>query len=330
MAKKKLGGLNAYLDWYYTNCQKNIVLVYRGSKEESWARRCMYLDPKYSPKVNYNHRSIMDCEIVIEYDTDNKELNMSLADRAIAKLRKAGIDWAQWGSGNKSFHVHSLFKIPTNVQNLPLLKTVIMKYFGEFYLDEKTNTVYDSKSLVPGNVEATRILPDLRLASSHLIRAEFGLHEKSQGVKSLIRASSNAPCLSLIPAIIWEHYERAQKNSIAIRMGQQTKDLYKSDIVKMLTDTVQFKENMDDGRERVMFALIHILKPQYKDVESLSEFLYEWYSYSSNQAPQMSYVDVRNKVKYHWSKSYNISESFLRRLIEEVSGKTWDELQSRK
>jgi hypothetical protein len=117
---------------------------------------------------------------------------------------------------------------------------------------------------------------------------------------------------------------------VAIRIGQQTKDLFKSDIVKMLLDTVQFKENMDDGRERIMFALIHVLKSQHKNTDSLADFLYEWYTYSSNQAPQMSYNDVLNKVKYHWSREYHISESFLKRLIEEITGKTWEEINPQK
>jgi hypothetical protein len=271
----------------------------------------------------------MDNEIVIEYDINDAKLNEKLGHYVCDRLSQDGVDYAMWTSGNKSAHVHCLFKLG-KPSNLSLLKTTIMKYYGEFFLDEATGKLYTLKENVPPSCkEPKRVLPDLRLSGSHLIRAEFGVHEKTQKEKSLIRSSSNYPKLSILSQKIWELYEKAQKNSVAIRIGQQTKDLYKSDIVKMLTDTVQFKENMDDGRERVMFALIHILKSQYKDADALADFLYEWYSYSSNQAPQMSYQDVLSKVKYHWNKNYHMSESFLRRLIEEVSGKTWEELISK-
>jgi hypothetical protein len=286
----------------------------------------MYLDSKYSPKVSYNHRSVLDCEIVIEYDLPNADLNARLCAKVIERLNADNIDYMLWSSGNKSSHCHFLFKKP-QVMNLGLLKTVIMKHYGEFFYDEKNNMIFNSREHAPQ--DAQRILPDLRLASSHLIRAEFGIHEKSQKHKELLKFSKRSPCLSILPQKIWDAYEQAQKNSVAIRIGQQTKDLFKSDVVKMLMDTVQFKENMDDGRERIMFAMIHVLKPQYKDVDTLADFLYEWYTYSSNQAPQMSYQDVLNKVKYHWSRNYHITEPFLKRLIEEISGKTWDEIQSK-
>lgn len=317
-----------YLNWYYNNCQKNIVLVSRGTKEDDWAKRCLYLDEKYSPKVKYNHRSILDCEIVIEYDIDNQQLNERLARLVCERLRSDNIKYAMWSSGNKSAHVHFLIKLG-KPKNLSLLKTTVMKYYGEFFYDKDSNKIYKHKNDVPQGVEPQRILPDLRLAGTHLIRAEFGVNEKTQKEKSKIISSDNYPCLSVLPNNVWELYENAQKFSVAIRIGQQTKDLFKTDVVKMLTDSVQFKDNMDDGRERVMFALIHVLKGQYKNQDDLADFLYEWYTYSSNQAPQMSYQDVLNKVKYHWSRDYRITESYLKRLIEEVSGKTWEEIKGK-
>lgn len=312
---KKMNGLNSWLNWYYTNCQKQIILIFRGDLQENWAKRCLYLDNKFQPRLGYNHRSILDCEIVIEYDLQNSELNKVLADKVCNKLKKDGIQFAKHFSGGKSYHVHFLIKAH-NVKNPALLKTTIMKHYGTFYLDEVTQTIFDNPQK---DRETRKVYPDLRLASKgHPIRAEYGVHEKTQDNKRLVFKTAKYPSLSVLPIHLWEEYEKAQKFSIAVRIGQQTSDLAESPIVKELLDTVNFKENFDDGRERVMFALIHILKPKYKNKEDLIEFLWEWYLYSSSQGAKLSEQDIRNKVRYHWTKSYNINEGYLKRLIEEI------------
>lgn len=310
-----MNGLNSWLNWYYTNCQKQIILVYRGDLQENWAKRCLYLDNKFQPKLPYNHRSVLDCEIVLEYDLSNPTLNEVLATKLCKKLTKDGIKYSKHFSGGKSVHVHFLFK-SHNVKNPALLKSTIMKHYGTFYLDETTQTIFDTP---PGDRETRKVYPDLRLASSgHLIRAEHGVHEKTQANKTLLFKSADYPCFSILPISLWEEYERAQKFSVAVRIGQQTSNMHENPLVKELLDTVQFKENFDDGRERAMFALIHILKPKYTNKEDLIEFLWEWYCYSSSQGAKLSEQDVRNKVRYHWNRDYNINEGFIKRLIDEI------------
>jgi hypothetical protein len=318
--------LSLFLNWYYKNCQKQIVLVYRGDLEEDWSKRCLYLDKNYKPLIKYNHRSIMDCEVVFEYDTDNTALNALMADSVAKKLKKDRITYAKWSSGNKSTHVHCLFKIPSSVKNLSLLKNTIMKYYGTFYYHEPTGKISENRIELPEGEETKRIWPDLRLASKgHLIRAEFGVNEKTGYEKELLWKNSAYPSLSVVPPGIWEAYERAQKNSVSIRMGQQTKDLVDSNIVKMLIDTVQFKDNMDDGRERIMWPLIQILKNKYSNIQDMHDFIWEWYLYSSSQRPKMDEKEVLNKVRYHYSHDYTITHDYLVRLLEEISGKTYKE-----
>jgi len=330
MVKQQFKSLNVFLNWYYTNCQKNIILVHRGTKEEGWAKRCSYLDSKYQPKVPYNHRSIMDREIVIEYDYEDAALNVRLARLVVENLKKDGIDYILWDSGNKGAHVHFLFKGPIP-QNLGLFKTTVMKHYGQFYFDDKKNALFRNKTDC-SNPEPKRMLPDLSLSTLHLIRAEFGVNEKSQKTKLIIASSKGSPCLSALPQKVYDEYEQAQRNSLAIRIGQQTSDVYKSDIVKMLLDTVQFKENMDDGRARVLFILSQILRPKYrkegKSMDELVDFMYEWYVGSSTQAPKLSYQQVANQVKS--PKDYTITEAYIKRKIEEITGKTWDEINPQK
>lgn len=305
-------------------------MVHRGTKEEGWAKRCMYLDSKYSAKVPYNHRSIMDREIVIEYDYEDASLNVRLAKLVVESLKKDGIDFILWDSGNRGAHVHFLFKGPMP-QNLGLFKTTVMKHYGQFFYDEAKNLVFRNK-VDCSNSEPKRLLPDLSLSTLHLIRAEFGVNEKSQRSKTIMTSSKGSPSLSALPSKVYEEYEQAQKNSLAIRIGQQTSDLYKSDIVKMLLDTVQFKENMDDGRARVLFILAQILRPKYrkegKSMDELVDFMYEWYVGSSTQPPKLSRQQVSDQVKR--PKDYTITEAFIKRKIEEITGKTWDEINPQK
>jgi len=290
-----------------------IVLVYRGELTENWSKRCLYLDDKFHPTLGYNHRSILKNEIIFEYDEDDMELNKRLADRVIDKLKQDKIPYSKWHSGNKSTHVHILIR-DYDVRNPSLFKNAIMRHYGTFYMDENKHIWNEDKE------GRTKILPDLRLsAQNHLIRAEYGIHEKTQDYKSPIFICPDYPCKSKVPIHVFEKYQHAQERSVVQRMSQKTSDLSEHDVVKKLLDTVQFKEGMDDGRERVMFCLIHILKNKFDNKEDLGAFLYEWYRYTSGF--KMSEEDVRRKVRYHWEKSYTITESYLRRIIDEVGGK---------
>ena len=299
--KKNYKSLGQYLNYYYTYCQKDIVVVHRGDTKEGWAKRCKYLDPDYQPLCPYNHRTVLDCEVVIEYDYDNVELNKKLVNLVCDKLKKDKIEYAKWFSGNKSSHLHFMIKAPS-VKNLSLLKNTIMKYYGTFYRHEPTGAVYNRRENAPEE-HVVKLLPDLRLSSPHLIRAEYGVHEKTQLTKKLINKTPNYPVQSILPNEIWAEYEKAQKFSMSVRMGMQTKDHSQSDVVKKLLDTVQFKKNMDDGRERLVFMLTHILKPKYKNKDELGDFLWEWYHYSGGY--QLSEQQVRSKVNYHWFKDYS-------------------------
>ena len=320
MNQKKFCTLGAFLRYYYDNFQKQIVLVYRGTTEENWAKRCLYLDDKYSDKVPYNHRSILNNELIIEYDSNDPKVNEQLSNKVKVKLKADNINFAVYSSGNRSQHIHILLKT-YNVSNTKLFKTTLMRHYGTFYLDDK-NSIYEDD-----DAEHTRkkIIPDLRLScDGHLIRAEFGIHEKTQEKKTLIYASPSFPEISKVPIEVFEKYQKAQEASVYQRVSQQTVDMAEHELVKQLLDAVSFRENMDDGRERTMFALIHILKPKYPKKDELADFLWEWYCYASTQAPKMSARDVLKKVSMAYAEGatqYKIGEKYIKDLIEELGGK---------
>jgi len=319
MKPKKYKSLTQYLSYYYQYCQKNMILVYRGETTDNWKKRCTYLGKDYHPKVPYNHRTILDCEVVIEYDYDDVSLNQRLVDKVVKKLNEDGIKYSKWASGNKSSHIHFLIR-QHKVANLPLLKKAIMLYYGTFYYDKETKTVYAEPK-----EGRDKIVPDLKLATAnHLIRAEYGVHEKTQNQKSLIYKTPEYPSLSNIPVKVFDYYSQSQERSVRQRVLYNATDVLASDTLKKLLDAVYFRKGMNDGRERIMWMLVQVLKGNYKDkpegLGELTKFIIEWYKYSSDQGMKMSEQDIKNKVRHHWFQDYTISEAKLKEVIEEVGG----------
>ena len=69
------------LSWWlrrYYKLQDDIIVVYRPTLKSWWGDRCLYKSEEYIPAKQYNHRSILDKEIVIEFDQEDKKLNISL------------------------------------------------------------------------------------------------------------------------------------------------------------------------------------------------------------------------------------------------------------
>ena len=319
MVKSKTRTLGGFLRWYYSYCQKNIVLVYRGELEQSWAKRCLYLDASFHPVLGYNHRSIMDNEIVLEYDEEDSKLNERLVAKVITKLNNDGIKYSKWFSGNKSTHLHFLLR-DYKVSNRPLFKNVIMRHYGTYYVDEQMNIWEKPKE------GRKKIYPDLRLASTgHLIRAEFGIHEKTGDYKELKHISSGYPCKSKVPLEIFENYQLAQERSVRQRVSQTVAVVAESETVKKLLNSVLFREGMNDGRERILYQLIQVLKHKYKPNgdkgrDELTKLMWDWYKYSSTQGLKMTHEEVRRKVVYHWNHDYPVTEASLKNTIEEVGG----------
>jgi hypothetical protein len=148
--------------------QNEIQLVQHLNPNDYWGVRCNYLDEFYSshPKYKWNHRCILNNEIVIEYDTNDVSLNKELAVIARDNLHKDNFKTSLWFSGNKSYHLH-FFINTKNAGKLNTLKRCILKYYGTITKDK----VY---------------LPDLAMAGSHNIRLEYGVHEKTKAIKHLV------------------------------------------------------------------------------------------------------------------------------------------------
>ena len=284
--------LTTYLKQYY-DIQDKILLVYRTKLDSPWTDRCFYLDEKYNAIKPYNHRSMLNCEVVFEYDLDDKAENKRLIDKVAEKLNADNITWRKWSSGNKSTHLHCLFDY-RDVANLELLKRTILRYYTEG---------------LP--------LPDMRLSvENHLIRAEYGVHEATGNHKELISTSGKLT-KSRLPQKVWDIYITMLKRGMSISVSKNTNNpVIDSEEFKFLLNPRSL-QLVEDGRERTLFMLIHLLKDKYKDdKKGLVKFLQDWYKYAGGF--KISPQEIERKVNCHWKKEYNITMKYVKNLIEEI------------
>jgi hypothetical protein len=232
-------------------------------------------------------------EVVIEFDDKESSVNLAAAKEVAKRLEVDQIEYSMWHSGNRSYHVH-FFIEPSNAGHLALLKNITVRHYTEGLQ-----------------------LPDLQLCSDgHLIRAEFGVHEKTGKRKSLYKETSEYPKVCRLPGAVWDKYVKAATTVVKREMSIQAAGITHLKGFKHVVAATEFRAN-DDGRERALFMLIHVLKPQYKDRrDEFIRFLQEWYRYSSGK--QLSDEAIRRKVLYHWSRQYYIGQRYLHELLESV------------
>ena len=284
--------LRGFLNKYY-ELQDDITLVYRPSAKSWWNNRCQYLDDRYIPNTPYNHRSILRNEVVVEFDNEDKKKNETFINAVRKSLHKDGISYHLWFSGGKSYHLHFLINTKT-ASNIKLLKTVILRYYSE------------------GLPE----LPDMRMAdNNHLIRAEYGLHENKGTYKKLVFKSRNYLKINELPQAVWSEYVKKMTTVVKRRTTIDMKDVLNSKELALVLSSTDFRNKIGDGRERLLWMLIHLLKSKHTK-ESLNRYLWEWYKYSGGY--KLSLEDIKSKVNYHWNRNYNITIDSISDLLKEL------------
>lgn len=271
--------------------QESILLCYRPKSDSSWSDRCLYLSEEYDANKPYNHRSILKNEVVIEFDDKDKDENRKNAFEVAKQLRHDGYAVSCWSSGNKSTHVHTFIDV-AEAKSIPLLKNCFIRHYARG---------------LP--------LPDLRLcADAHLIRAEYGVHEKTGERKTIINQDVDYPKVKKVRQDVWDRYTTERKIIMQRRISTDLNDISTLPGFQFILTTDEFRK-ADDARERALFMLIHVLKPKYKDdKQKFIQYLQDWYSYSSGK--QLSPRDIENKVNYHWNRTYRIGQRYLNELLE--------------
>lgn len=287
--------LTKYLNKLY-KFQDKIMLCFRRNSKDYWNDRCLFLSEEYSPIKPYNHRSILKNEIVIEFDDDDSFKNKKHAEYIVRRLKKDGISASMWHSGNKSYHVHCLVRV-NECNNLPLLKNTFMRHYCEG---------------IP--------LCDLRLAeNNHLVRAEYGIHEKTYHTKIPILSCRNYFKLHNIPKKIWIDYSNRMNTVLQRKTTMMINDLTTLPLIKAFLNNKTVRDT-NDGRSRLLFVLIQVLKHKYKKLdngkEELQKFMWNWYKYSSGL--KLSKSKVYNQVTYGWNRDYSIGVNYIYRVAEDI------------
>mgnify|MGYP007100043620 CR=1 FL=1 len=278
-----MNSLLDYLKLYNQDCW----LVYRPIGA-GWTDRVRYQSDEFEPSKPYNHRSIFDNEVVWDFDDDNKANN---AEKSAELFIHTPIVCAWWGSGNKGYHVHSFWDFG-GVSNVALMKRCILEYYKP---------------------EGAKI--DMQLTGAHLIRAEFGLNEKSGNHKTLISKTWNfGKVLNVIPEQVWANYNH--------KIRQQISRVHNKGSIAAHPDVQYFIKTHEfgpksDGHERALWMLCQVLKGQWKeDKEGFIKHMQDWYKASGGKS--MSDAEVRRKVIYHWNKDYTVSISDFTHLREDI------------
>jgi hypothetical protein len=264
--------LTSYLYKYY-QIQDDISLIYHPSPDSFWNDRCKFLGEGYQPHKPYNHRKVLDYEVVIEYDFDDPQKNLEMIREIESRYKKNNISYSLWHSGNKSYHLHCFINV-TDVTKIRQLKR---------------NWIF--------HYTAGLVNPDMQLCGKVFIRSEYGIHEKTRRKKTLIRESKDYPLLNPIPDTITERLEEQQEVEFI-----DNSELMHTEAIKLLQNTERFK-TYNDGRERAMFILIHLLKEK-QDKSVVTEWLQHWYE--SVGGHKLNRKQIANKVEDHWNRTYHL------------------------
>jgi hypothetical protein len=295
MVKKvKRKTLTTYLD-KYTKIQEDILLCSRISNEgegSGWGDRCIYLDDNYSAKKHYNHRITLDKEVVIEFDEEDKKKNKDMANIVTERLQQDNIPYSMWFSGSKSYHVH-FFIDPRQATNIRLLKSCIIRHY----------------------CRDLEFKPDLQMAGQHLIRAEYGLNEKTGNKKTIIQEREEYPKVCPVSEEAWELYIHDMRWIMKRSMNKTIKDISNSEEVKKLLDTTYFNDTLKDGRTRILFVLANVLKGKYEKKE-LIDLLQKWYKYTNGR--KLTYGQIAYQVHSAYRSDKAPGLSYIMQLMREL------------
>jgi hypothetical protein len=270
---------------------ENGRLVKEGSFKtvEPW----IYTTTEQAEDQHYNHRDILPGEIVWECDStvvlDNVVAGLIIYNR----LLNDGIIAQAWLSGNKSLHVSALF-YTHNIKDLMAFRTFVFnKYVGD-------------------------IKADRALLGKHLIRAEYGVHEKTGCYKGLL-VGPVEPIKNHIPEDLMSDFDdelfRIEYNKYKDSIKRNT-GIYRNRMPKctgvLLSDEYYAK---NDGVNRGLFAISNIYAHNIEDKQKGYELLTKWNS-------KLKKPFGESTLLYHFRKALNTPQSvscrYLHNLYDEL------------
>lgn len=208
--------------------------------------------------ISPNHREVLPCEVVIDVDEKKHFESHRKELQRILDLKK--LNYSLWDSGNNGTHAHLFYEglDKFTLEDRRVLKELIIKHVcGEDFI---------KKAKV-----------DLQLCGRHMIRAEYGTHERTHYCKTIVK-SNNHLRTNKIPEEVIEKFKVVKE-----RM-KNWKPVEKLEFNGGKMKCIQFFLSDDfvackDGRKNAMFALASYFKGKGDRNEQIYEKLTHWNHY---------------------------------------------------
>lgn len=238
-----------YLEEHSPDCK----LAYHPSKRSRW----IYTTVSEREDLDYNHRSVLQNEVVLDLDAKTKEENFEALRKIVARLGALGIKHSVWESGGKGFHVHTFWKRLGTVKEQRLMKDLLSAW-----LTWRTGAKVDTQ-----------------LNGNHLVRLEYGYYEKTypKGDRKLPINAENHFVENEIPEHLWGEYATEVLSWALRRLSpEKKKPLRGVPICLRYIMSQEFKKHRD-GTKRALFVIASYHRKLSDD--ALFELLTEYNSY---------------------------------------------------
>jgi hypothetical protein len=268
-----------YLDYYLRF--EPIEVVCHPHERISWGRNRKIYDGVFD--LEYNHRSILNSEVVFDFDDSDCKKNETNSLIVCQRLLEDKLNFSYWSTGNKGYHIHTLWNNFDKISNPVSMKKIILKHYAD----------------------GMKI--DFQLAGKHLIRAEGGLNEKNlvkMRSKSLIYDNQGIRWNNFTEEIMNKYKQKLVEDSAKKILKSNESDVPNKKLGMLLNGEIKIQDN----REKILFFAIHQLKKSH-EFEEVCSTLCSWYRYSGGH--KLSDSQIKSKVRYHWNREYSFNKDYL-------------------
>lgn len=248
------------------------------------------------------HRYIFPDEIVIDLDNDDIRINKKNAKKIEKRLEKKGLTYRKFYSGNKGYHFHLFFpelKDYEGFHNKIMKQLIVYGFiFGCEHMCKHKDCLIKEYSV------------DTQLTGKHLIRCEYGLHEKTGRVKRLLK-DNLSEMENIIPINIKKKFEDISEN---VKVDFSNLNI----VHRSPTFNAIISNYLSDGKKRACFFLASRLKLMGKTEEETLNVIMQWNN--NIQKLQLTEQNIRNVVYngYKEPKGLYTGDTYGRQILNEA------------
>jgi len=249
-----------------------------------------------------NHRDVFKDEIVIEGDLPKRLDNYRNSVKIEKMMNDKGISYLKFYSGNKSYHIHSYWPELNNVEGHR--RAYLKKKIISWMLGCEVSCKHADCNIKKFDV-------DFQLTGNHLVRMEYGLHNKTGRRKILLKTVDNGK--NFIPQEVKEDYEKFNNR---MKRWQPIDSNIKADMNCMKYFT---SEDTGDCRKRILFFIINRLIGQGKSSKEVTDVVFNWninvlFTYFTTEVLLRHIHTAFDKPK----PEYNVGCPYARSLLEQL------------